>query len=215
MLPHENQNATVIVIEMGQGHVYVKIVEPRPEPQRTDLLLRRTIEAWFKSRPQLVIDRTESVAEAGEIVGFHVWYHAAENLAVQSRHADEPESMMIEVSQHVLRQLPKERVEAVVQEAMLARNENQAGQDSVVVVNARRIAVILDSLANRGAVIPIEALSDDLDDQGLLDWLESPQTRLYVIPVAGSWFARQAVRRSVIEPSFVTTNMVYDTGKQP
>jgi hypothetical protein len=125
--------------------------------------------------------------------------------------------MMIEVSEHVLRQLPKEYVEAVVAEAMLVRNENQDRQATLVVVNVRRIAVILDGRANRGAVFPVEAVFNSLADrarQGLLNWLGSPQTRLHVVSVAGSWFDRKAVHVKTVEPSFVKTNMD-DSGKRP
>ena len=61
MPPRDDQGATVVVIELGEGQVYVKVAEPKPEPQRVEVLLRRTIDAWFDARPWFVIDRTQPV----------------------------------------------------------------------------------------------------------------------------------------------------------
>lgn len=41
----------MVVIEMGSGHVRVRFAGESPEPPRADLLLRRTIDAWFSARP--------------------------------------------------------------------------------------------------------------------------------------------------------------------
>jgi hypothetical protein len=225
MPDHQNQSATVVVIELGPGHVYVKIVEPKPEPQRVEMLLRRTIDAWLAAHPRFVIDRVQHVVEAGELLGIQVWYshHEAEHrpLPPSPAPADSPSPLTIEVSEPVLRQLPKEHLEAVVAEALQVWHSRPDRRDTLAVVNARRIVVILDGRANRGAVLPVEGVLDTLDEgarQPLLNWLGSPQTRLFVIPIPGSWFVRQefeSAKAKLVEPGFVRTNMTYDAGERP
>jgi hypothetical protein len=104
----ENPNATVVVIDMGPGHVRVRFAGGSPEPPRADLLIRRTIDAWFSARPHLVIDRVHPVIEAEGLVGADVWCHAAEATIPQpsGSPADEASPCTIEVSGHVLDKLP-------------------------------------------------------------------------------------------------------------
>jgi hypothetical protein len=68
----EHRSATTVVIELEPGWIYVKVVEPKPEPERIELLLRRTIDAWFSAHPQYVIDKTQAVREHGILQGIHV-----------------------------------------------------------------------------------------------------------------------------------------------
>lgn len=158
--------------------------------------------------------------EAEALVGTDVWFHAVEATVPQSSDfpACDPPPWTIEVSGHVLGMPPKEHVEAVIDEAMGVWNEDDARKGSLVVVNARRIAVILDRQAKKGAVVPIEEIGQKLDDRTMEDlrrWFEFPRTRLFAIPVAYGWFARQAseaAKPKVLEPRFVRTNMVYDRG---
>lgn len=216
----ENQGTTVVVIEMGPGHVRVRFAGSSPEPSRADLLIRKTIDAWFSARPRLVIDRVQPVIEAEGMVGADVWFHATEVTDPETphHHADEAPPWTIEVSGHVLGMLPKEHVEAVIDEAMGVWNEEPDRLGSLVVVNARRIAVVLDGQVRKGAVVPIEEIGQKLDDRTMEDlrrWFESPRTRLFAIPVTYAWFDRQAydaAKPKVVEPSFVRTNMVYDRG---
>ena len=63
----DERNATTVVIEMKPGWIYVKVGEPKPEPDRIELLLRLTIEHWSHAHPQFVIDKTERVTEHGVI----------------------------------------------------------------------------------------------------------------------------------------------------
>ena len=82
----DERNATTVVIEMAPGWIYVKIVEPKPEPDRIELLLGLTIEQWFNAHPQFVIDKTQAVTEHGILQGINVWYH------VDDRQPDASES---------------------------------------------------------------------------------------------------------------------------
>lgn len=219
-MTRDDQGATVVVIEMGPGHVRVRFAGASPEPPRADLLIRRTIDAWFSARPHLVIDRVQPVIEAGEPLGADVWFHAVEAPMPPSSDfpVHEAPPWTIEVSGHVLGMLPKEYLEAVIDEAMGVWNEEVARRGSLVVVNARRIGVIVDGQARKGAVVPVEEIGPILDDRtglALQLWFEAPRTRLFVIPVAYGWFAGQAyeaAKPKIVEPSFVRTNMVYDRG---
>jgi hypothetical protein len=60
----------------------------------------------------------------------------------------------IEVHGLIAKSFSKEYVEAVVTDALHILPSYQARPDSLVVINARRVAVILDKQAQRGAVIP-------------------------------------------------------------
>ncbi|HKI16506.1 MAG TPA: hypothetical protein VKA15_01430 [Isosphaeraceae bacterium] len=223
MPPRDEQSATVVVIELGAGHIYVKIVEPKPEPQRVELLLRKTIEAWFDARPQFVIDREQPVVEAGETLGIQVWYHAGKSreASVNPAPANRPSPLTIEVSESVLQKLPKEYIEAVVDEAIQVWHSQPDRQVSLAVVNARQIVVIVDGQASRGAVLPVEGVLDALDDEQrgrVRTWLGSLPTRLHVIEITGSWFARRDdiwKRGRIAERSVVRTNMTYDSGERP
>jgi hypothetical protein len=93
--------------------------------------------------------------------------------------------------------------------------------DTLVAINPRRIAVILDKQANRGAVLPVQFIEQVLDDSmrtKLQTWLGSPQSRFYVMHLPGSWFVSREIearRSKSVEPTFVRTNMTYDPGPRP
>jgi len=223
MPTQDDQGATVVVIELGGGRLYVKIAEPRPERQRAHDLLRKTIDAWFEAHPQFVIDRAQHVVEAGEILAFHVWYHAEERREVKPlpEPADSPASITIEVDDAVLRQMPKERLEAVVDEAVQLWLSQPDQLGTMIVVSARRIAVILDASACRGQVLPVEevfAVLDATATEALRTWLGSMPTRLHTVQIAESWFQSHLVGRQrgiIAEPRLVRTNMTYDTAMRP
>jgi hypothetical protein len=195
MTPRDDQGATVVVIELGPGHIYVKLVEPKPEPQRVEVLLRKTLIAWFDARPQFVIDRTQRVVEDGKTLGIQVWYldYVAEHLPLPPLPvpADSPGSLTIEVSESVLQKLPKKHLEAVVDEAVQVWHSQPDRHGTLIVVNARRIAVILDGRASRGAVVPVESIYEVLDEmarEALQSWLGALPTRVHVVQIARSWF---------------------------
>ena len=64
-------------------------------------------------------------------------------------------------------------------------------QDSLVVINVRRLAVILDKQAQRGAAIPVDfieqVVSGTMKDR-LQAYLAAPTQMYYVMHIAGSWF---------------------------
>ena len=225
MPPRDYEEATVVVIELEGGQVYFKMIEPKPEPQRVEKLLRLTIDAWFNARPQFVIDRTHPVGEGGETLGIQVWFHCEfdERLpqSYSASSSDNPIPLTIEVSETILRQLPKEHLEAVVEEAVQLWHSQPHQQGTLMVINTRRIAVILDDWVSGGAVVPVEAVFPVLDEMArgtLQKWLESLKTRLYVIKITGSWFEPHVVgwqKGRIVEPRFLRTNMTYDTGKPP
>ena len=192
--PPENK-VTTVVIEMEPGLVYVKIMDPKPAPDRIEFCLRRTIDEWFNAHPQFVIDRAQAVADHGEMQGIHVWYHVKDHQSepTTAKPQQQPTSLNIEVHNQILHHVSKEYIEAVVEDAMGIWRSYQDRQDTLVAINPRRIAVILDRQANRGAVLPVQFIEQVMDGSmrtGLQTWLESPPARFFVTHLSGSWFAR-------------------------
>ena len=65
-------------------------------------------------------------------------------------------------------------------------------QDSLVVINARRVAVILDKQAKRGTVIPVDFIEQVVSGpvkERLQAYLASPTQTYYVMLIGGSWFS--------------------------
>jgi hypothetical protein len=108
-------------------------------------------------------------------------------------HRPEPStSPTIEIDGVVAQQFPMEYVEAVIGEAMQISFEFKDRQDTLVVVNLRRLAVILETRAHRGTVIPVEFIDQVIEGSmktRLRAWLAAPASRFYVMHIAGSWFA--------------------------
>lgn len=216
-LPPEN-DVTAVVIEMEPGRVYVKIMDPVPSPDRAESLLRQTVDHWFGDRPHFVIDRTENVAEAGVLRGIHVWYHLDDRRGERASTASRQPStsLAIEVHDQILRQLPKEYIEAVVDDAVTMWRRIQSRPGTTVVINPRRIVVLLDGRANRGAVLPLPLVEPAMDASMKADlnaWLESPRSRFLQMHLPGSWFLPVdfgVTRRTITEPTLLRTNMTYD-----
>jgi hypothetical protein len=99
--------------------------------------------------------------------------------------------MFIEVHGLIARSFSKEYVEAVVTDALHILPSYQDRQDSLVVINARRVAVILDKQAHRGAVIPVDFIEQVIEGpmkERLRAYLAAPTPAYYVMHIAGSWF---------------------------
>ena len=103
-----------------------------------------------------------------------------------------PESTMpIEVHTDVAKSFPKEYVEAVITDAMKILPSYQHRLDTLVVINPRRVALILDKQDHRGAAIPVELIEQVVEGPiktKLQAWLAAPATPFYVMHIAGSWF---------------------------
>lgn len=98
----------------------------------------------------------------------------------------------IEVHADVLESFSKEYIEAVIGDAMKILPAYQQRDDTLIVVNQRRIAVILDKQARRGAVIAVDLIEQVVEGQikaKLQSWLAAPASPFYVMHIAGSWFA--------------------------
>jgi len=219
----DEASATTLVIEMKPGWIYVKLAEPKPDPQRIELLLRLTIDQWFNTYPQYVIDKTQSVTDHGTLQGVHVWYHVDDRQSrpVNPELPKQPISLTVQVSNQVLQQVPKEHIEAVVDEAMQIWRSHQDCHGTVVVINPQGIAVILEKQINRGAVLPVELVYPALEEttrRRVQTWLEAPPTRRHVILIDGSWFMPQkteSARDKIREPDSRHTNITYDAGSRP
>jgi hypothetical protein len=109
--------------------------------------------------------------------------HVAEELALGG--------MSIEVHGLVAKSTSREYIEAVLADALKVLPSYAHRQDTLVVVNARRIAAILDKQAHRGAVIPVDLIEQAVSGTmkaRLQAYLASPTQMLYVMYIAGSWF---------------------------
>ena len=105
--------------------------------------------------------------------------------------ADNPE-YSIDVHGVIAKSFSKEYVEAVVRDALHILPSYKDCRDSLVVINARRLAVILDKQARRGAVIQadfIEQVVSGPMKERLQAYLASPTQVYYVMHIPGSWFA--------------------------
>jgi hypothetical protein len=100
--------------------------------------------------------------------------------------------MSIDVHGLIARSFSREYVEAVVTDALKILPAYKDRRDSLVVINARRVAVILDKQARRGAVIPVDLIEQVVSGpmkERLQAYLASPTQVYYVMHIAGSWFA--------------------------
>lgn len=184
-------NVTTVAIEMEPGWLYFKISGPKPEPSRIEFFLRRAIVDWFAERPTFVIKQATAITYYGEMLGIHVWYTVAENRPDPAKTAG-PIEFGIDVHGKVAAVHSKEYIEAVVTDALRILPSYGHRRDTLVVVNPRRLAVILDKQTNRGAVIPVEFIEQVIEGgmkNRLQAWLAAPATPFYVMHIGGSWFA--------------------------
>jgi hypothetical protein len=101
------------------------------------------------------------------------------------------QEMTVDVNDQIARSFSREYVEAVVTDALKILPAYKDRRDSLVVLNARRVAVILDKQARRGSVIPgdlIEKVVSGPAKERLQAYLASPTQAYYVLHIAGSWF---------------------------
>lgn len=101
------------------------------------------------------------------------------------------QEMSIDVHRLIAQASTKEYIEAVIADTMKILPSYAQHQDTLVVVNARRVAVILDKQAHRGAVIPVDLIEQVVSGpmkERLLAYLASPTQMFYVMHISGSWF---------------------------
>lgn len=101
------------------------------------------------------------------------------------------QEMTLEVHGLIAQEFSREYVEAVVTDALKILPAYKDRRDSLVVINARRVAVVLDKQANRGVVMPVEFIEQVVSGpakERLLAYLASPTRMYYVLHLAGSWF---------------------------
>jgi hypothetical protein len=98
------------------------------------------------------------------------------------------QSITIQVHGLIAKSFSNEYVEAVLTDAL----EILPSDDSLIVISPRRVAIVLDKLAHRGAVLPAnlieEAVTGAMKEE-LLAWLTSPATSYYVMHIAADHFA--------------------------
>ena len=101
-------------------------------------------------------------------------------------------TMPIEVHADLAKSFPKEYIEAVITDAINILPSYQHRQDTIVVINPRRVAVVLDKQAHRGAVIPVDLIEQVVERQmksKLQVWPVAPATPVFTMPIEGSWMA--------------------------
>jgi len=76
----------------------------------------------------------------------------------QGRSMPAEQEMSVEVHGLIANSFPLEYIEAVVEDALKILPAYGHRRDTLVVVNARRIAVILDKQERRGAVVPVDPI---------------------------------------------------------
>lgn len=192
--PHGPGNVTTVAIEMEPGWMFFKVADPKPEPSRIEFFLRRAIEDWFAQRPTFVIEKATAITNHGEMLGIHVWYGVADAASDPPKTAG-PVEFGIDVHGQIAAAHSREYIEAVVVDALRILPSYKDRQDTLVVINPRKVAVILDKRANSGAVIPagfIEQVVDGGTKDRLQTWLTSPATPFYVMHIAGGWFSPNA-----------------------
>ena len=192
-MSNQSGNVTTVVIEMEPGWVYVKIADPKPEPNRIEFFLRRTIDDWFDAHPKFVIDKAEAITNHGEMLGIHVWFHEADEPQKKTpQKAEAPMDMMsIEVHGLIAQKFSKEYIEAVVDDALKILPSYKDRQDTLVVINPRRVAVLLDKQSHRGSVLPLEFVEQVIEGSmkaKLQTWLSDPPSPFYLMHIAGCWF---------------------------
>jgi hypothetical protein len=97
----------------------------------------------------------------------------------------------VEVHGRIAKDFSKEYVEAVVNDALKILPSYEERKETLVVVNPRRVAVILDTQARRGMVIPVDFIEQAFEGpmkERLQKWLASRASPYYVMHIAGSWF---------------------------
>jgi hypothetical protein len=183
--------ATTVVIVMEPGWVYVKIADPRPEPDRIERLLHHTIDTWFHAHPKFAIDRCEAITNDGDMLGIHVWYHEESEPTSPSRPSLPPQdTLTIEIHGLIAEKFPKEYIEAVIGDALRIVPDDKNRHDTLVAINRRRVAVLLHRAARRGIVLPTELFEQILDPQKkakLEAWFATPSHPFYVMHIAGNW----------------------------
>ena len=221
MLAPDDSNVTRVVVEMKPGWIDVMVEEPRAEPGRTERLLRRTIEHWFSVHPLLVIDRVQTLTENGTLHGMRVWYHEAEDRETAVDRANRPVPLTFQVNEELTARLQPEYLEAVFKETELASGSLANPLKTHVLINRRKIAVVLDLESHRCALEPLEVVFPGLDTLAKVSvrkWQKAPQGRFLVIELAGSWFQPRTCEAIGVRPAdapFVRTNLTYDTGPRP
>jgi hypothetical protein len=161
-VPDKPSNVTTVVIEMEPGWVYVKVADRKPHPSRTEFFLRRAIEEWFADRPTLSITKATAITNHGEMLGIHVWYDVDDRRLDPTQNAG-PVEFGIDVHREIASRHSTEYVEAVITDALRILPTYRHRNDTLIVINPRRLAVVLDKQARRGAVIPGEFVKQAIE----------------------------------------------------
>lgn len=97
----------------------------------------------------------------------------------------------LELHDEVAKSYPAEYVEAVVEDAMKILPSFADREEMLIVVNQRRLAIVLDKKSPRKAAIPVALVEEELEGvsrEKLQAWIANPTTLYYVAHISGFWF---------------------------
>jgi hypothetical protein len=103
--------------------------------------------------------------------------------------------MQVDILGAIANSFTKEYIEAVIADALKILPSYKDRRDTLVVINARRVAVILDKQAQRGMVVPVDPIEQAISGpmkERLRAYLASPTQMYYVMHIAGSWFGAES-----------------------
>ena len=191
--PNDSENVTTVTIEMVAGWVFFKVADPKPEPSRSEFLLRMTIDGWVTVPPTFAIKKAMAKTDHGGLLGIDVWYDVTEN-RLETVKASGPVGFGYDTHHQIAAMHSREYIEAVVTDALTILSNFEGCNDSLLVVNPRKVAVILDGEAKRGAVIPTELIEQVVEGEMIQQfqaWLAMPTTPFYVTHLAGNWRSQE------------------------
>lgn len=161
------------VTELEPNWLLVVFQGPKPPTEKRAFWLNRTLTDWLGDHPGRVVIRTLPILHQGELVAVHVWLDEPE--------AATPPRTVIQIDRELTNTLPKEHLEAMLQNAYAIFFERRQAS-RLIVINRRKIVVAFDRALERIAIVPFDRLQlDEPSMKGFQEWLATKQTRYFVI----------------------------------
>ncbi len=166
-------NVRTKVTELEPGWLLLQFEEPKPPAEQRALWLNRTLADWLGDHPGRVVTRVLPIEYRGELVAVHAWLDAVD--------APTAGEMQIRIAGALVRTVPKEHLEAMLQSAREIFMQRPAAA-RLIVVNRRKIAVVFDRYRRRVSLAPFGRLK--LTEETKLafhEWLTNPSTQYFVL----------------------------------
>ncbi|MGE0533445.1 MAG: hypothetical protein AB7O68_00620 [Pirellulales bacterium] len=164
------------VYELESDWLLIVFQGSKPPVEKRAFWLNRSLTDWLGAHPGRTITGTLLVMHHGELLAIHVWLDAPARAADQQ--------VQLKVRHSLLGSLPKEHLEALLQEAYRIFFE-RSEVPVLTVVNRRGIAVLMDRAAEEAHVLPLEELGiDDTPKEAIRRWLAAPTSKYSLIESA-------------------------------